>query len=121
MNFFCYVNLNKLIGDIIHYSICKVLEARVQLDEERAEQLTNQLKESRMFGEDADSKSDELSQKLVLVENDWEIAEERAKFGHSKVQELDEELQVSYFYIFIFFDFFDLISNRLSFRSSVTL
>lgn len=73
----------------------------MQQDEERIEQSTNQLNESRMLGEDADSKSDELSQKLTLVEYELEAAEERAKFYSSKVQELDEELQV--FYLFKLF------------------
>lgn len=74
--------------------MCKVMEARLQLDEDRMEQLTNQLTESRMLAEDADGKTDEISRKLALVEDELEAAEDRVKFGHSKVQELDEELQV---------------------------
>lgn len=74
--------------------MCKVLEAHVQQDEERTEQLTNQLKEARMLAEDADGKSDEISRKLAFVEDELEAAEERVKSGYSKVQELDEELQV---------------------------
>lgn len=66
----------------------------MQLDEERMEQLTVQLKDNRMLAEDSDGKTDEVSQKLAFVENELEAAEERAKFGHDKVQELDEELQV---------------------------
>lgn len=42
-------------------SMCKVLENRSQQDEERMDQLTNQLKEARMLAEDADGKSDEVS------------------------------------------------------------
>lgn len=72
----------------------------MQQDEERMEQLTNQLKESRMMGEDADGKSDDISRKLAFVEDELEAAEERVKSGHSKVQELDEELQV--FHLFYF-------------------
>ncbi|KAJ6645314.1 Tropomyosin-2 [Pseudolycoriella hygida] len=71
----------------------RVLEARLQQDEERIEQLTNQLKESRLLAEDADGKSDEVSRKMAFVEDELEAAEERVKTGYSKVQELDEELQ----------------------------
>jgi Tropomyosin len=42
-------------------SMCKVLENRSQQDEERMEQLNNQLKEARLLAEDADGKSDEVS------------------------------------------------------------
>ena len=44
--------------------MCKVLENRSQQDEERMDQLTNQLKEARLLAEDADGKSDEVSQFL---------------------------------------------------------
>lgn len=82
--------------------MCKVLENRLQQDEERMEQLTNQLKESRMLAEDADGKSDEVSRKLAMVEDELEAAEERVKNGHTKVQELDEELQVLHlFFIYL--------------------
>lgn len=40
--------------------MCKVLENRAQQDEERMDQLTNQLKEARLLAEDADGKSDEV-------------------------------------------------------------
>lgn len=40
--------------------MCKVLENRSQQDEERMDQLTNQLKEARLLAEDADGKSDEV-------------------------------------------------------------
>lgn len=76
------------------FRMCKVLEARVEQDEQRMEQLTNQLKEARLLAEDADGKSDEISRKLAFVEDELEAAEERVKSGLSKVQELDEELQV---------------------------
>lgn len=42
-------------------SMCKVLENRSQQDEERMDQLTNQLKEARLLAEDADGKSDEVN------------------------------------------------------------
>lgn len=83
--------------------MCRVLENRVQQDEERMEQLTNQLKEARLLAEDADGKSDDISRKLAFVEDELEAAEERVKSGHSKVQELDEELQVFHFFISFFF------------------
>lgn len=73
------------------------MEARLQLDEERMEQLTSQLKDSRTLAEDADGKTDDISRKLAFVEDELEAAEERVKSGYSKVQELDEELQVFYF------------------------
>jgi len=41
--------------------MCKVLENRSQQDEERMDQLTNQLKEARLLAEDADGKSDEVN------------------------------------------------------------
>jgi len=40
--------------------MCKVFENRSLLDEERMDQLTNQLKEARLLAEDADGKSDEV-------------------------------------------------------------
>ena len=46
--------------------MCKVLENRSQQDEERMDQLTNQLKEARLLAEDADGKSDEV--RLVAAE-----------------------------------------------------
>lgn len=46
---------------IFVFSMCKVLENRAQQDEERMDQLTNQLKEARLLAEDADGKSDEVS------------------------------------------------------------
>jgi len=42
--------------------MCGVLENRSKLDEERMDQLTNQLKEARMLAEDADSKSEEVKE-----------------------------------------------------------
>lgn len=45
--------------------MCKVLENRSQQDEERMDQLTNQLKEARLLAEDADGKSDEV--KILLL------------------------------------------------------
>lgn len=85
--------------------MCKVLEARVQQDEERTEQLTNQLKEARLIAEDADGKSDEISRKLTFVEDELEAAEERVKSGYAKVQELDEELQVFYSFFLLLLSF----------------
>lgn len=72
------------------------MEARLQLDEERMDQLTTQLKDARMLAEDSDGKTDEVSRKLTFVEDELEAAEERVKSGYSKVQELDEELQVPF-------------------------
>lgn len=74
--------------------MCKVMEARLQQDEERMEQLTTQLKDARTLAEDSDGKTDEASRKSAFVEDELEAAEERAKSGYAKVQELDEELQV---------------------------
>lgn len=75
--------------------MCKVLENRSQQDEERMEQLTNQLKEARLLAEDADGKSDEVARKLAFVEDELEVAEDRVKSGESKIMELEEELKVS--------------------------
>lgn len=96
--------------------MCKVLENRAQQDEERMDQLTNQLKEARLLAEDADGKSDEVSRKLAFVEDELEVAEDRVKSGeawvkfhytfpeinssikvyfvYSKIMELEEELKV---------------------------
>jgi hypothetical protein len=41
--------------------MCKVFENRSLQDEERMDQLTNQLKEARLLAEDADGKSDEVT------------------------------------------------------------
>ncbi|TNX48093.1 tropomyosin, partial [Enterococcus faecium] len=61
--------------------MCKVFENRSLLDEERMDQLTNQLKEARLLAEDADGKSDEVTQKLANVEDELEVAEDRVKTG----------------------------------------
>lgn len=74
--------------------MCKVLENRAQQDEERMDQLTNQLKEARLLAEDADNKSDEVSRKLAFVEDELEVAEDRVKGGDAKIMELEEELKV---------------------------
>lgn len=76
------------------FSMCKVLENRSQQDEERMDQLTNQLKEARLLAEDADNKSDEVSRKLAFVEDELEVAEDRVKGGDAKIMELEEELKV---------------------------
>jgi chromosome segregation ATPase len=75
--------------------MCKVLENRSQQDEERMDQLTNQLKEARLLAEDADGKSDEVSRKLAFVEDELEVAEDRVKSGEAKIMELEEELKVN--------------------------
>lgn len=75
--------------------MCKVLENRAQQDEERMDQLTNQLKEARLLAEDADNKSDEVSRKLAFVEDELEVAEDRVKGGDAKIMELEEELKVT--------------------------
>lgn len=84
--------LNKIV--IYVHSMCKVLENRSQQDEERMDQLTNQLKEARLLAEDADGKSDEVSRKLAFVEDELEVAEDRVKSGEAKIMELEEELKV---------------------------
>jgi chromosome segregation ATPase len=76
--------------------MCKVLENRSQQDEERMDQLTNQLKEARLLAEDADGKSDEVSRKLAFVEDELEVAEDRVKSGEAKIMELEEELKVNF-------------------------
>lgn len=52
--------------------MCKVLENRSQQDEERMDQLTNQLKEARMLAEDADGKSDEvMNSEMEVYTTKW--------------------------------------------------
>jgi len=59
--------------------MCKVLENRSQLDEERMDQLTNQLKEARMLAEDADGKSDEVRMSVCTTCIPLEKNSERAE------------------------------------------
>lgn len=47
------------------------------------DQLTTQLKDARVIAEDADTKSDEISQKLAFVEDELEAAEERVKLSEA--------------------------------------
>ena len=49
------------------------------------DQLTAQLKEARLIAEDADAKSDEISRKLVFVEDELEAAEDRVKSSEAYV------------------------------------
>lgn len=56
-----------------------MLENRSKLDEERMDFLTAQLKEARLEAEDADSKSEQMSRQLALVEDELEVVEERVK------------------------------------------
>lgn len=92
---YIYQQINKKISHLFSsYSMCKVLENRSQQDEERMDQLTNQLKEARMLAEDADTKSDEVSRKLAFVEDELEVAEDRVRSGEAKIMELEEELKV---------------------------
>lgn len=65
--------------------MCKVLEDRSRLDEERMEKLMQELKDARLIAEDADSKSDEISKKLQFVEEELEGAEERVKTSEAFV------------------------------------
>lgn len=88
----------KFLCTIALISMCKVLENRSQQDEERMDQLTNQLKEARMLAEDADTKSDEVSRKLAFVEDELEVAEDRVRSGEAKIMELEEELKVIFFF-----------------------
>jgi hypothetical protein len=49
-----------MLGAFLLRRMCKVFENRSLQDEERMDQLTNQLKEARLLAEDADGKSDEV-------------------------------------------------------------
>lgn len=71
-----------------------MLDHRAMTDNERIKQLESQLKETRNIAEEADHKYDEVSHKLLDVEDDLERAEERANTGEAKISELEEELQV---------------------------
>lgn len=57
----------------------KFLENRRKVDEDRMDQLTTQLRNSRDIVEDADAKSEEISRKLVAVEDELGAAEDRVK------------------------------------------
>ncbi|XP_058796731.1 tropomyosin-2-like [Phymastichus coffea] len=72
--------------------MCKVLEERNRLDEERMEKLTAELKDARLLAEDADTKSEEVSKKLQFVEEELEAAEERVKTSEAKIIEREDEL-----------------------------
>ena len=71
-----------------------MLDHRAMTDNERIKQLESQLKETRNIAEEADHKYDEVSHKLMDVEDDLERADERANTGEAKISELEEELQV---------------------------
>lgn len=68
--------------------MCKVLEERSRLDEERMEKLTSELKDARLLAEDADTKSDDIAKKLQWVEEELEAAEERVKTSEALVLSL---------------------------------
>lgn len=72
--------------------MCKVLEDRSRLDEERTEKLMAELKDARLIAEDADAKSDEIARKLQFVEEELEGAEERVKTSEAKIVEREDEL-----------------------------
>ena len=72
--------------------MCKVLEERNRLDEERMEKLTAELKDARLLAEDADQKSEDVSNKLSLAEEAAEAAEERMKANETKIVEREDEL-----------------------------
>ncbi|XP_015591172.1 tropomyosin-2 [Cephus cinctus] len=72
--------------------MCKVLEDRSRLDEERMEKLMSELKDARLIAEDADAKSDEIARKLQFVEEELEAAEERVKTSEAKIVEREDEL-----------------------------
>lgn len=79
--------------------MCKVLEDRSRLDEERTQKLMAELKDARLIAEDADAKSDEISRKLQFVEEELEAAEERVKTSEAYVYIfLSECYRVSLFY-----------------------
>ncbi|XP_011496236.1 PREDICTED: tropomyosin-2-like [Ceratosolen solmsi marchali] len=72
--------------------MCKVLEERSRLDEERMEKLTSELKDARLLAEDADTKSEDIAKKLQFVEEELEAAEERVKTSEAKIIEREDEL-----------------------------
>ncbi|THD26237.1 Tropomyosin-2 [Fasciola hepatica] len=72
----------------------KVLENRTIADEERINQLEEQLKESTFMAEDADRKYDEAARKLTITEVELERAESRLEAAESKITELEEELRI---------------------------
>lgn len=97
------MNNNYLHVFIIDCRICKVLENRNKLDEERMDHLTTQLKEARIIAEDADAKSDEISKKLAFVEDELEAAEDRVKSSVALVfHEYDFFFYLSVFALFKF-------------------
>lgn len=77
--------MNKLAYMFFFLRMCKVLEDRSRLDEERMEKLMQELKDARLIAEDADAKSEEISKKLALVEEELEGAEERVKTSEAFV------------------------------------
>lgn len=67
--------------------ICRVLENRSKLDEERMDYLTAQLKGARLEAEDADAKSEQISRQLAFVEDELEATEERVKCTEAYVSQ----------------------------------
>uniref|UniRef100_A0A2K5D7X7 Tropomyosin 1 n=1 Tax=Aotus nancymaae TaxID=37293 RepID=A0A2K5D7X7_AOTNA len=72
----------------------KVIESRVQKDEEKMEIQEIQLKEAKHIAEDADRKYEEVARKLVIIESDLERAEERAELSEGQVRQLEEQLRI---------------------------
>lgn len=65
--------------------MCNVLEDRNRIVQEHMAKLTEELKDVRLIAEDADTKSEETSEKLSLVEEELEAAEERVKNSEASV------------------------------------
>ncbi|KAL7299557.1 tropomyosin-2-like isoform X2 [Trichogramma pretiosum] len=72
--------------------MCKNLENRSKLDEERMESLVSQLKEARYQAEDADNKSEQISRQLALVEDELESVEDRVKLTEAQIAEKENKL-----------------------------
>lgn len=77
--------------------MCKVLENRAQQDEERMDQLTNQLKEARLLAEDADGKSDEV--RTLALDNFYLQKGEESSLGIFKIRELGNKLLIIYKFV----------------------
>ncbi|XP_044757404.1 tropomyosin-1, isoforms 9A/A/B isoform X9 [Coccinella septempunctata] len=74
--------------------ICKALESRSNMEDDRVTLLEEQLAQAKLIAEEADKKYEEVARKLVLMEQDLERAEERAEQSDRKIVELEEELRV---------------------------
>lgn len=94
-------------------SMCKVLENRAQQDEERMDQLTNQLKEARLLAEDADGKSDEVKMINYYISPYILIHKVMSYFDHNFLMSLCHKKSIMLFVLSILSVIIIIVLNLL--------